>query len=364
MLLKSIVLQNFRSYTQSTFSFSENTTVIIGPNTAGKTNLAEALYLLATGKTFKGATDQSLIHFGKEVGRIKGLILNDQGSMINDQQEKTTIEVVLMSPQYNNGRFGKKFLVNDVPKSRIYFIGNFPIVLFRPEELDIIIDGPGVRRDFLNNVLEQVDREYAASLVSYERSLRQRNALLDRVRETGIRNEEQFSYWDELVIQHGQIITKKREAFLQWVNTAPKEVIDFQVTYDHSTISSERLLQYKDAEIGAGVTLVGPHRDDFSIALLLDGEKRDVKLFGSRGQQRLVILQLKLLQIAYMTEKVGKKPLLVLDDIFSELDAGHIKLVLEKADGGQRIITTTHKEFIPQSKIKEYSVIELKNATF
>lgn len=356
MILRSLVLQNFRSYTQQKFDFSEDTTVIIGPNTAGKTNLAEAISLLTTGKSFRSATDIHLIHFGKEIGRVKGLVTGQSGS----ENDKTTLEIILMSPQYNNGRFGKKFLVNEVSKTRNTFLGILPLVLFRPEELDIIIDGPSLRRAFLDEVLEQVDREYVTSLASYERALRQRNALLERARETGQRNEEQFHYWDALVIEHGQYITQKREAFIVWMNTQIKEVIEFAVTYDASTISQERLVQYADAEVGAGVTLVGPHRDDFFIELTQDTkEPRNVKIFGSRGQQRLVVLQLKLLQIQYMTEKFQAKPLFVLDDIFSELDTKHIELVLERLSRQQIIITTTHREFIPEGKIKSFTVIEL-----
>lgn len=360
MILRSIVLQNFRSYTQAKFDFSEQATVVVGPNTAGKTNLAEAIHMLATGKSAKSPTDISLIHFGKEIGRIKGLV-------IDEKEDKTTLEVVLMSPQYNNGRFGKKYLVNDVPKGRTHFLGILPLVLFRPEELDIIIDGPSVRRNFLNEVLEQVDREYAASIISYERALRQRNALLRRAQETASNAlvartlyKEQFAYWDALVIEHGHVIHNKRAACISWMNAQVKDVTDFHILYDHSIISAERLQQYQDAEIGAGVTLVGPHRDDFFIEMVQeDGKARDVKLFGSRGQQRLIVLQLKLLQIAYTMEKLGKKPLLVLDDIFSELDTKHITLVLDKISGLQAIITTTHKEFIPKERLQDYSMIEL-----
>lgn len=365
MLLTSLVLQNFRSYSQKKFDFSPTTTIIIGPNTAGKTNLAEAIHILATGKSFKGPTDVSLIQFGKEIGRVKGLII--EGSMLNEQKEiarvarndKTMLEVVFASPSYN-GRFSKKYLVNEIPKSRTNFLGFLPLVLFRPEELDIIIDGPSVRRDFLDEVLEQVDREYVHALVSYTRAIRQRNALLYRTREEGYKNEKQFKFWDELVIQNGQKITEKREAFINWLNEREKDVVNFHMLYDHSKISEERLLQYKDAEIASAVTLVGPHRDDFSIELMQDdGQYRDVRVYGSRGQQRLVVLQLKLLQIVFITEKLQKKPLLVLDDIFSELDSGHIQLVLDKVSDQQAIITTTHKEFIPKDKLKEYSVIEL-----
>lgn len=350
MLLSSLVLQHFRSYAQQKFAFSPDVTVVIGPNTAGKTNLAEAIHILSTGKSFKGSTDVSLISFGKDIARVKGLVHND---------DKTTLEVTLIAPSYS-GRFAKKYTVNEIPKSRSHFLGFLPLVLFRPEELDIIIDGPSLRRNFLDEVLEQVDREYVVSLLSYTKAIRQRNALLYRAREEGVRQEKQFAYWDELVIRHGQLITQKREEFIHWLSKQEKELLSFSITYDHSKISEERLLQYRDAEIASAVTLVGPHRDDFFIEIKQDDDTfRDVRAYGSRGQQRLVVLQLKLLQIQFMTEKLGQKPLLVLDDIFSELDSGHITLVLEKITGLQTIITTTHKEFIPQHKMKNYSIIEL-----
>lgn len=353
MILSSLYLQCFRSYTQRKFDFSPTTTIIIGPNTAGKTNLGEAVALLSSGKSFKGATDESLIHFGKDIGRIKALVLDVH-------TEKTTLEVVLVSSQYNGGRFGRKFLVNDVAKSRKNFVTHLPLVLFRPEELDIVIAGPSLRRNFLDDVLEQVDSAYATHMLSYTRALKQRNALLRRVKETGQKSNEQFSYWDNLLITHGQYIAQSRAQFLQWVGEQQKDVIDFTVVYDDSKISRERLDKYQDAEIGAGVTLVGPHRDDFLVFLdAIDSMPRDAKIYGSRGQQRLVVLQLKLLQIAYIAEKLGQKPLLFLDDIFSELDSGHIALVLQKINGIQTIMTTTHKEFIPQDLLKKYSVIEL-----
>lgn len=351
MLLKRLVLQHFRSYTQKEFSFDPSLNVIIGPNTAGKTNLTEAIQVLSTGKSFRGQSDKELVQFDQEIGRVQGLVESDDGA--------TKLEIVVMTPDANNGRWGKKFFVNGVAKSRNNYIGHLPLVAFRPEELDIVIAGPSLRRQFLDDVLETVDREYYLASVVYEKALRQRNALLDIVKETGRKNKEQFAYWDELIISNGSIIHKKRKQVLDYLNASAKDIVHFTVVYDHSIISKERLLQYEQTEIGAGNTLVGPHRDDFYI-LMKDkkNEQRDIKLFGSRGQQRLVVLQLKLLQIQFVTEKLGYKPLLVLDDIFSELDNGHIQLVLEKTEGQQVILTTTHREFIPQEA--KVSVIELK----
>lgn len=350
MILRSLLLQHFRNYSSKKFDFSPKTTIIIGVNTAGKTNLVESISLLSRGKSFKGGDEEQVIQFGQEIGRVQGLV--------EDAQEgNTKLEVTILSREVNQGRFGKKFFVNGVAKSRFKFMGSLPLVLFRPEELDIIIAGPTHRRAFLDEVLEQIDRDYYHASSAYEKALRQRNALLGKVQETGIRDKEQFSYWDNLVIENGNILTKKREEFLHWINTQKKDIFDFEVVYDHSIVSRQRLDQYRDAEEGAGVTLVGPHRDDF---YLLMGKERNVKDFGSRGQQRLAVLQLKLAQIAYIQERLQQKPLLVLDDIFSELDNGHIRLVLEKASGSQRIITTTHKEFIPEAVERDTTVIELE----
>lgn len=352
MILGSLLLQHFRNYSQEKFDFSDTLTLIIGPNTAGKTNLSEAIYLLSTGKSFKTSTDTHMIAFNQDIGRVQGLLL--------DEEDKLKIEVVIASPQATGGRFSKKFLLNGVAKSRNSLRGLLPTVLFRPEELEIIIDGPSLRREFLDEVLEQADKDYATSKITYERSLRQRNALLRVAQETGRRNTEQFSYWDDLLISSGQVITQKREAFLAFVNRETHDIFPLQTFYDKSTISPERLDQYKDAEVGAGVTLVGPHRDDFFVTMQIEKQAKDIRHFGSRGQQRLAVLQLKMLQIRFLEKQLGIKPLLILDDIFSELDSSHIQLVLEKVQGSQVILTTTHKEFVPKNLVSNARVIELK----
>ncbi len=184
---------------------------------------------------------------------------------------------------------------------------------------------------------------------------------MELARETGARNEKQLEYWDNLVIENGRTITSKRQEFIDFVNSAKKDIFEFIILYDKSLISRERLDQYKVEERLSGVTLVGPHRDDFSIQMKGKHIANDVKYFGSRGQQRLAILQLKALEITFIEEKMGKRPLLLLDDIFSELDSGHINLVLQKAGKQQTIITTTHKEFVGKLFLKQMEVIELEN---
>lgn len=363
MILNRIVLQNFRSYSQETFTFSEGVTCVVGPNTTGKTNLLEAISLLAIGKGFRAEKETELIQFGQDVARVKGKIVSSsQPSPTRGEgvKEEKTLEVVIAQGETAGGRsYLKKYLVNDVPKRRVDFVGQLQSLLFIPADLAVIIGSPSYRRHFFDEVLEVVDREYRMALSSYERALRQRNALLELVSETGQRNQAQFSYWDDLLITNGQIITKKREAFIAFMNKEEKMLLPFHVIYDLSTISEERLLQYKDAEVGSGVTLVGPHRDDFQVSLTVDHEERDARTYGSRGQQRLVVLQLKLLQLAFM-KQIGSQPILLLDDIFSELDEAHIQLVMDIMKGQQTILTTTHKEFLSTKMLKYSSMIELE----
>jgi DNA replication and repair protein RecF len=358
MYLSRLVLQNFRSYSQQTFDFSQERTLVVGVNTAGKTNLVEAIYLLAFGKSFRAEKDVQMIGFNQEIGRVQGKINNYELTITNDQKkQETKLEVMLAQGEMTGGRFTKKFLVDEVGKRRVDFTGMLPLVLFSPEELDIVIAGPSLRRRFLDEVLESVDREYRLAKSLYEKALRQRNALLQIAKETGIRKKEQFAYWDDLLITNGQYITEKREEFLLFIHQEKKDIFSFSATYDKSVMSEVRLQQYADAEIGAGVTLVGPHRDDFF--MLMENEK-NVRYFGSRGQQRLVVLQLKLLQIQFIAKSLGFRPLLLLDDIFSELDATNTNLILEMIHQQQTIITTANKEVIPKNSLEKMSVIELK----
>ncbi len=351
MTLKTILLQNFRSYIKSEFSFGKNSTLVVGPNTSGKTNLVEAVYILSTGKSFRAEKDDDVIRMGENLARIRGTV------------DGFDLQVVLgKEGAFGHGRTDKKYLVNGVSKKRLDFAGNLKTVLFSPMDLDIVISGPSKRRDFLNNALTQVDRDYRLAIGVYEKGLRQRNALLQKTKETQTRNEREFAYWDNLLIENGSIVTKKREELIAFMNSSSKNIFDFVMYFDKSVISKERLLQYRDAEVSAGVTLVGPHRDDFSVSMFDDKNHstHDMRSFGSRGQQRLVVLQLKMLELLFIEKNLGFRPLLLLDDIFSELDKEHIDLVTEMVNSQQTIITTTHEEFIPKRALKEVRMIKLK----
>lgn len=352
MFLKSLTLQNFRNYDKAEFEFFKDTIVIVGPNTSGKTNFAEGISALSVGKSPRADKDEEIIGFGKDSASITGIITSKS---LDD--DKTSLQMILAKREDRG--ISKKYLVNKVTKRRIDFAGNLLAVLFSPEDLDILIGGPSLRRRLLNEILEQTDRDYRNAFTVYEKALRQRNALLYSARETGQRNEKQFEYWDKLIVENGGVITKKREELIENINNFPKDIFDFVAFYDKSTISEERLTKYKDAEVASAVTLVGPHRDDISFSMLLGNSTHDIKSFGSRGQQRLTILQLKLIELSIIERKMGVRPILILDDIFSELDSGHIKLIFEILGKQQTFITTTHKEFIEKEKLKEMQVIEL-----
>ena len=345
MFLKHLSLQNFRNYSKKDFNFSQDAILIVGPNTSGKSNLIEAIFFIACGRSFRIDRDEQLVKFEEDIARIKAEV------------EGRDLEVVISrGGAGGNLRPFKKYLVNGVSKRKIDFIGNFFAVIFAPNDLETIIGSPGMRRDFMDNILTQTDRNYRLAMGFYEKGLRIRNALLHKARETGKKPQKEFEYWDNLLITQGQKITKKRENLIEYLTVSKKDVLNFKIVYDKSIISKERLSQYEDAEIASGVTLVGPHRDDFMVYLM---GNHDIRFFGSRGQQRLAILQLKVLELSFIEKVTLNRPILLLDDIFSELDKEHINLVLEIIENQQTIMTTTHEEFIPKRLLKSINVIKL-----
>lgn len=345
MFLKHLSLQNFRNYSKKDFNFSQNATLIVGPNTSGKSNLIEAIFFIASGHSFRIDRDEQLVKFEENIARIKA------------RAEEKDLEVIIAKGGAGeNLRSFKKYLVNGVSKRRMDFIGNFFAVIFAPNDLEVIVGSPGMRRNFMDNILTQTDRDYRLAMGFYEKGLRIRNALLHKVRETGKKLQKEFEYWDNLLITQGQKITKKREYFIEYLTVSKKDILNFKIIYDKSIISEERLSQYEDAEVVCGITLIGPHRDDFMVYLIDD---YDIRFFGSRGQQRLAILQLKILELNFIEKATQSRPLLLLDDIFSELDKEHINLVLDMIGNKQTIMTTTHKEFIPKRLRKNINVIKL-----
>lgn len=340
MILQSLLLQSFRSYDKKNFTFSPETTLIVGPNTAGKTNILEAIMFLATGKSFRADADREAITWNKELSVIS--------CQLSANHDNAKLELFITQGEVQGQRAPlKKYLVNGVPRRQIDFVGNLRVVLFWPEHLELVTDSPSLRRKYLDSVLVQVDREYRRNLASYERGLRQRNRLLDLMSE-GKAGRGQLLFWNQLLIKAGGCLTDSRAAFIDFVNKNN----NFLLEYDKSIISESRLEQYAKEEVAAKATLVGPHRDDFTF--FVGG--RDMSKFGSRGQQRLTVLWLKLAELAYIEKETGERPILLLDDIFSELDEGHRRLVMDLVGKQQTIITSADPAIIEG---KEFAVIRL-----
>lgn len=319
MIITALKLTNFRSYPQADFQLSQQT-VLLGKNGAGKSNLIEAVYLVAVGKSFRADRDFEMVQRDKEFALIEG------------QVGETNLKVTITDR--------KKFEVNGVPRRMVDFVGNLKAVLFSPTDMELMTASPGSRRRYLDFVLSQTDREYRRSLVSYEKGVRQRNRLLELIRD-GAAQRSQLFFWDKLLIKNGDYLTQKRGDYL-----ASLASDKYAAVYDKSIISEMRLSQYEREEVAAATTLVGPHRDDFAI----HQNGNDISKYGSRGEQRMAMLWLKQGEILRLSE--GELPLLLLDDIFSELDHQHREEVLQivavhQLAGGQTILTSADEHLLP-----------------
>ena len=342
MRLERLTLTNFRSYKKQIFHFGQ-TSVIVAPNGAGKTNILEAIYLLSTGTSERAGETSEMIRFGEDLASVSGII--------EMRDERVELSVILTTGVYMGKRTPKRrYLVDGVARTRAGMTGKLSAVLFRPEDMRLIEGSPSRRRNYLDETLGMAHPEYARALLVYEASLRRRNRLLDAIRE-GLARREQLSYWDLSIIKNGNIVTDYRRKYLAYLSQIKTSFGQYQLEYDASTISASRLAQYSEAEVAVGYTLVGPHKDDFRIMAngqwpMVDGDHKDLMKYGSRGEQRLAVLFLKLGHLQYIEEKLGIKPILLLDDIFSELDLEHRGKVVEMTQGRQTIITSAEEDAV------------------
>jgi DNA replication and repair protein RecF len=347
MILQSVTLQQFRSYIQTTLKFSDKITLIVGPNAVGKTNILEAVSLIASGKSFRADRETDMIRWGSELGRITAQTLDDK------------LEIMITTGSVNGKAVQhKKYVVNGVPRRMVDFVGKLPAVLFWPEHLELVTDSPSHRRKYLDSVLMQVDREYRRNVQSYERGVRQRNKLLELIQE-GAASRNQLLFWNQLLIKSGGYITDARSALIDYINSFQLPAVSYQLLYDKSVISEARLEKYASEEVAAKSTLVGPHRDDMIFQKKQKDEYMDLNSFGSRGEQRMAVLWIKLAELSYIQQKCGQRPILLLDDIFSELDEDHKKLVLEIIAKQQTIITSADEDIRDMLEVADESALSI-----
>lgn len=350
-MLKNLVLQNFRNYKQKKLEFSPGTTLIVGSNAVGKTNILEAVLCLAIGKSFRA----------DEEGEVVRIVDGEDGGVarVFGKTETNELEIIWDSRE----RFSKLFRVNGVGRRQVDFVGNLRAVIFAPTDIEVVTDGPAIRRKYLDGVLSQVDKEYRIAVSVYGKAIRQRNRLLWRIREEQVPRSaygDQLTYWNNLLIEKGEIIHSRRKEFLDYVNKFPNKPMAVFVQYDHSIISSERIARYSQEEMSAATTLVGPHRDDFLIKVVDKTDKsRSMKSFGSRGEQRLAVFTMKTVELEYIYFKTQQRPVLLLDDIFSELDDTNRELVMETIQKQQTIMTTAEEEVVSFLKKAKMDVLKL-----
>lgn len=334
-MLAKLRLKDFRNFSDRVIELSPQTTVVLGPNATGKTNILEAINLLATGKSFKASKNEEMIAYDEQIARVKGKIDED------------ILEVILTRGVVTQGNVTKKtakkrLLVNDAGKRIADFASHFQTVVFRPQDMDLVTQSPSIRRKFLDNVLSLADREYYRSLLAYEKGLTRRNKFLIKIREEGI-DPKVLTFWDNLLIKNGEYISRMRADFVSFVNLSDQfDEKELQLEYDSSAVTDARFEQYRQAEVASGTTLVGPHRDD--IIFKLNG--RELDAYGSRGEQRMGVLWVKLAELDYLEEKKGVRPTLLLDDIFSELDHRHRELIENVLPKQQTVITAADPHYV------------------
>lgn len=341
-------LADLRSYSMLEVEFGAGPQLVWGANAAGKTSLLEAMVVLARGTSHRTTTDVELIRWGSDVTRIEGQSADDQ------------IEVALVRPGSAAAASGarKRIRVNGVPRRSPALAERLRVVLFAPEDMLLVVGSPSLRRATLDQLAATLVPGYAGELATYGRSLQQRNGLLRAIRdETASRDE--LRYWDRPFLDAGGAVVAARHALLARLagplaaahaEIAPEEAAAGVLGVDYITNApayegesarealERRLAETAEKEVWNGTTLVGPHRDD--VAFEMAG--RDLSAFASRGQQRTAILALKLAELDLVTAHDARPPLLLLDDVFSELDParrGH--LVRRIADLPQAFVTTT-----------------------
>lgn len=339
MVLNRLQLVNFRNYPKTTLDFSSGVNLIVGPNAVGKTNLLEAVYLLSTGNSFKALRNEELIRWGQDF------------SLIEARMDESSLKISLNKKE---SRVQKEFWVNQVKKTRRLFLESFLVVLFRPEEIRVITGSPSRRREFLDQILSPLDWEYYQAILAYRRAVVRRNMVLLNIFEKKAGEEELF-FWDNTLAKNGEMIRKKREEFLNFTNRFFKNFQAGKLShlfcqYRSSPVSLERLKELLSRDLVKKTTTIGPHRDDFTItSSKFKVDNGSLASWGSRGQQRLAILALKLAQLAYIEEKKLKKPVILLDDIFSELDDKSRGLVVSLLENYQTLLTST-EEVIKKGK--------------
>jgi len=363
MILNTMKLVNFRNYENFEISFSKGINIIYGKNAQGKTNLLESIYVLALTKSHRSFIDHNLIKDGETSSKICGKVEKDGIS--------TEYQVLLETKKK------KCYVDKDELKKLSDYISNLNIIIFYPEDLEIIKGSPQLRRRYINMEISQLDRNYFQILNDYTRLLKMRNDYLKKMSSFSEMEHPYFIAVTEYLIEKAAFLYKMRMKFIKRLNDKCESIFfdisgkqGFRLRYDCSfnledltlneikEILKQKFLEVKAQEYRVKTTMIGPHKDDLSFLL----GNTNLKHFGSQGQQRMAILALKLSEIAVFTTYCNSKPILLLDDVFSELDEIKKNNLLSYIDGEiQTIITTTEISNIEDSILAKSKLIEIED---
>jgi DNA replication and repair protein RecF len=364
MRLTHLSLHNFRNYVRLELDLPPEVTVLLGDNAQGKTNLLEAIYYLATSRSPHAGSDRELVHWlaveeePLPYARLVGRVARGASEM--------AIEITLTQQANNGARYRKQIRLNGVARRAMDLLGNLNVVFFLPEDIGLVSGPPSGRRRYLDAMLCQIEPPYCRTLSRYNQIVTQRNALLRDLRERG-GQPAQLAFWDERLVEHGAYLVARRGVALaaldERANAVHRALTDgaeqLHLHYEPSVefegewavdaigpVYGARLQALRQREIAAGMTLIGPHRDDMRFFV----DAVDAGVYGSRGQQRTAALALKLAEVELMHHETSEHPVLLLDDVFSELDAhrrGFLVSTLQRGSS-QAIVTTTDLHDLPE----------------
>ncbi|CAH1856911.1 DNA replication/repair protein RecF [Convivina intestini] len=365
MELKELQLSHFRNYDQVKLDFQSGVNIFLGQNAQGKTNLLESIYVLALARSHRSNNDQDLIEWGQSKAKISGRVQNRLGT-------------TPISLQFS--RKGKQARVNHLDQSRLSsYIGQLNVILFAPEDLELVKGAPSVRRRFIDMEFGQMNISYLSQISQYRKVLKERNAYLKQLQAKKSSDTVFLDVLTEQLVQFGTQVIRARQHFIQklgevaqpihaeisnqseqlslvYQSNVPLEKAIEEVAAIEASFTQALQRQAK-REVIQGTTLVGPHRDDFKILI----NQNDVSLYGSQGQQRTAALALKLAEIDLMQAETGEYPVLLLDDVLSELDASRqTHLLMAIQNKVQTFITTPSLSEITRQLIDQPKVFEIK----
>lgn len=356
MFIKSVQLDGYRNYKNQTVYFDKGTNILYGDNAQGKTNILESIFMCATTKSHKGAKDKEVIGFDAEEAHIT--------LYLEKSMDEYKIDMLLKKDK------SKIVAVNGSKiRKATELLGILNVVLFSPEDLSIIKNGPSERRRFIDIELCQLDSIYLYNLSKYNKIVDQRNRLI----KDSYNNRElidTLNIWDQQLVSYGSTIIEKRKKFIEELNEIIGEVHSkltngkeqLVISYEPDVLPQdfeEKLLKERDKDIRYKQTGVGPHRDDFSFVV----NGIDIRKYGSQGQQRTAALSLKLSEIEIVKKVTGHVPVLLLDDVLSELDSNRQNYLLSTIGNIQTIITCTGLDDFVNNNFQINKVINVVNGT-